>query len=129
MPSPIRRPRWWQLYALIPAVVVLFAAENDLPVAPRVHQVFQIAIVVVVFAFVQWWLSANRFALLEEERRQLPSFRRPSAWSLSDPVRRDPEAGREPAMFHLPPAGLRNTLSDTFEMDDVDPDSTNRRTG
>jgi hypothetical protein len=121
-------PRWWQLYALIPAVVALFVMESELSVSQTTHRWFQAGLVVVVFVLVQWWLSANRHELMQAERRRThrPDSRIPFPARRLVTERHDVEEPVAP-MFHLPPGGLRNTLEDTFELDLPDSDPANRR--
>jgi hypothetical protein len=114
------KPRWWQLYATFPLALVLLVLEHWLPLSPGGHQAVQIGIVLLVFGLVYVWLRANTLALIEEDRRQnqwkatVTEFH--SSWPPATPA--EGGNGHWP-MFHLPEAGLRNTLDDTFELDSV----------
>jgi hypothetical protein len=118
MSAHTRQPRWWQLYALIPAVVGLFVAENGLRVSRLGHEGVQFGVVVVVFGFVQWWLSANRHELMEAERRQAHDLGRGNGFHARELITgRTEDQALETPMFRLPPTGLRHTLEDTFDLD------------
>ena len=118
MSSP--RPKWWRLYAAFPLLIVLLVLEHRLPLSPGGHQAAQIGIVLLVFGLIYVWLRANMVALIEEDRRQnwwkvtVTEFH--SSWPPVAPE--EGGNGRQP-IFHLPEAGLRNTLDDTFESESV----------
>ena len=64
------KPRWWQLYALFPLSVVLFVGEHQLLLSTREHLGVQVAILVVIFGLIYWWLRANTVALIQMDREQ-----------------------------------------------------------
>jgi hypothetical protein len=127
MSSDTRQPSWWQLYLLMLLAVVLFVAESGLSASRTVHQLLQACIVLAVFVLVQGWLSANRHELMEAERRQTHQLDRHTAFPPRKLITDRTEAETpEAPMFHLPPAGLRNTLGDTFELEAPETDAANR---
>ena len=63
-----RRPSWWQLWLLLPALGILAFIEARAPLSPAGHTVVEVAIVLVVYGLVSVWLRANQAGLLRESR-------------------------------------------------------------
>jgi hypothetical protein len=116
------------LYALLPLVVALFGAENGLRISRIGHQGIQAGIVILVFGLVEWWLSANRYELMEQERRQTRDLARGRHFTARRLITDHAEdKARGAPMFHLPPGGLRHTLEDAFDLDIPESDPAHRR--
>jgi hypothetical protein len=62
-----RRPNWWMLYALIPAMPILFLIEGRIPESALEHRLMEFGIVLFVFGLIALWVHANESALIEEE--------------------------------------------------------------
>ena len=122
-----RKPQWWQLYAMLPLLAVLFLLEMRLPFTSTEHIIAQLGLLWLIYWFVQVWMRANRRALmgLDEEpdeqeghwRIRVLEFPATEASALQGRNRE-----RQP-MLHLPESGLKGVLSTTFEMDERDSDS------
>jgi hypothetical protein len=111
------RPRWWQLYLVLPLMAALFAVDTRLKLSTRGHQVIQIGAVLLIYGLVRMWLRANARALSAMDQEQfdgrviitrLQTYQLPST-----------ENKRRP-MFQLPDSEIKGTLSQTFEMDTID---------
>jgi hypothetical protein len=63
-----RRPSWWQLWLLLPALGILAFLEARASLSPAGHRVVEVAIVLVVYGLVSVWLRANQVRLLRESR-------------------------------------------------------------
>jgi hypothetical protein len=61
-----RRPSWWQLWLLLPALGILAFLEASALLSPTDHKVVEIGIVLVVYGLVSVWLRANEAAWLRE---------------------------------------------------------------
>ena len=70
-----RRPSWWQLWLLLPALGILAFLEARAPLPPAGHTVVEVAIVLVVYGMVSVWLRANQVRLLRESRDGLSQTR------------------------------------------------------
>ncbi len=60
-------PKWWQLYALFPLLVLLLVLEHRLPFSAGEHQAAQIGIILLVYGLVHLWLRGNEAALAETD--------------------------------------------------------------
>ncbi len=60
-------PKWWQLYALFPLLILLLVLEHRLPFSAGEHQAAQIGIILLVYGLVHLWLRANEAALAETD--------------------------------------------------------------
>ena len=63
-----RRPSWWQLWLLLPALGILAFLEVRASLSPAGHRVAEVAIILVVYGLVSAWLRANQARLLRESR-------------------------------------------------------------
>lgn len=65
-------PRWWQAWVPLLLLGVLLVLEPQAPLGIRGHQIVQLAIVLLMFGVVIYWLRCNRGALVNEayERAQ-----------------------------------------------------------
>lgn len=70
-----RRPSWWQLWLLLPALGILAFLEARAPLSPAGHTVVEVAIVLVIYGLVSVWLRANRARLLRESHNALAQTR------------------------------------------------------
>ena len=66
-----RRPSWWQLWLLLPALGILAFLEARASLSPAGHRVVEVAIILVIYGLVSVWLRANQAALLRESRDDL----------------------------------------------------------
>jgi hypothetical protein len=111
------RAKWWQLYVMLPLLVGLLWLEMQIPLTPTENVIAQIGILFLIFGFVQLWLSANGSALtgLDEDggRRRSKLYEIPPVFprTLDDVEDRVSER----PMLHIPAAGVKGVLSDTFE--------------
>ncbi len=120
MASKKHRPQWWQIYAMLPALAGAFLLEMRLRLTSTENVVAQLAIVFLVFGFIQRWIHANQRALmgLDEESGE---------WQFKvyefPPAAKPEQAGERPEekpIFRLPESGLKGVLSTTFEMDEFE---------
>jgi hypothetical protein len=70
-----RRPSWWQLWLLLPALGILAFLEAGASLSPAGHRVVEVAIILVVYGLVFVWLRANQVGLLRESRDGLAQTR------------------------------------------------------
>jgi len=111
------RPKWWQLYLILPLFIALFAIDTRLELSTRGHQIIQIGAVLFIYGLVHVWLKANARALsaMDQEQfdgRVIVTRLQPHQLSSTDNMRRP--------MFQLPDSEIKGTLSQTFEMDYID---------
>ena len=66
MKSRSRRPSWWQLWLILPALAILALLETRASLSPAGHTAVETAIVLAVFGLVAAWLRANQARLLRE---------------------------------------------------------------
>lgn len=60
MPQPNTRPKWWQIYLLLPLLIGLFLIDFRLNLSDRGHQVLQIGILLFVYWLAHLWMKANQ---------------------------------------------------------------------
>ena len=111
------RPKWWQVYLILPLLIALFVLDNRLKISAREHQAVQIGIILLVYGLVHLWLKANAAALSNMDQQKFHGtviVTRIPLQQLSKP-----KYDKRP-MFQLPDHEIKNTLSDTFEMDYID---------
>jgi hypothetical protein len=63
-------PKWWQLYALFPLLVLLLVLEQQLPISAGEHQAVQIGIILLIYGLIHLWLRANAVVLAETDKGQ-----------------------------------------------------------
>ena len=63
-------PKWWQLYALFPLLILLLVLEHQLPISAGDHQAAQIGIILLIYGLIHLWLRANALALAETDTGQ-----------------------------------------------------------
>jgi hypothetical protein len=120
MLSQEKKPKWWQLYLTFPLLITLFVMDNRLKISSRGHQIFQIGIVLLVYACVHSWLKANSKVLSKLDQRNYQRTVR---------VIRIPEYqfseldGDKRPLFQLPDSEIKGVLGDTFEMNYIDAES------
>ena len=122
MSSKARKPSWWQVYAMVLLLAALLLLEMRLSLTTTEHTFAQLGIVLLIYVFIHIWLRANQRALMgiDQEHRewQMRVYGIPPAeQSAADEVGR--RIGQRP-LFHLPKAGLKGMLGNTFEVDDFD---------
>jgi hypothetical protein len=70
-----RRPSWWQLWLLLPALGILAFLEARASLSPAGHGAVEVAIIFIVYGLVSVWLRANRARVLDESRDALAQTR------------------------------------------------------
>ncbi len=71
------KPKWWQLYALLPLTIGLFVVEARSALSPSGHREVEIGLVILFFLLGRFWLQSNRRALIQESLREAASAREP----------------------------------------------------
>jgi hypothetical protein len=117
------KPKWWQLYLLLPLAVLLFVLERRLPFSTSGHRAAQIGIILVTYGLAHLWLRANRAALTEteQERHQWEATLIVSV--IPNPLDGETRSGdgRQPALLlPEPESKSKNTLGDTSKLDPVE---------
>jgi hypothetical protein len=64
-----RQPAWWLLYLCAATPVALVAAADTVAGPSLARQMLEIVAVVIGFALMAIWVTANRVALLEHDHR------------------------------------------------------------
>jgi hypothetical protein len=114
MSSSNIRPKWWQLYLILPLLVALFMLDFRLKLSIRGHQAVQIGILLLVYGLVHLWLKANLVALSKMDHRHY--HRRITV------IRIHPSElpNTDKAMLQIPDSEIKGVLGDTFDMDYID---------
>jgi hypothetical protein len=107
------RPKWWQLYLLLPLLVGLFMVDFRLNLSARGHQIVQLGILVFVYWLVHLWLKANEAALGRAENAHYPVI----ITLVQTPP---PNKRKAQPSHHLPDSEIKGLLDNTFEMDIID---------
>ncbi len=107
------RPKWGLLYLTFPLMLALLIVERRLKLSASGHQAALIAIILLTYGLLHWWLKANARALSDLERTEPYDV----VIVSRIPPRKLPS--RRP-MFEFPEAEIKGTLSDTFEIDVID---------
>jgi hypothetical protein len=122
-----RKPQWWQLYIGLPFLCSLFVVEIDLHLSETYDTVLQLAILGLIFLFMQVWLRANRGALLELDER---APERQETWGVrvyespaAEPVSGATSRRVSRPLVDIPHGEVRGVLATTFEMDAEESDS------
>src|SRR5262245_50743729 len=65
-------PKWWQVWVPLLLLGGLLVLEHEAPLSSGGHQVVEIALALLMYGVVVWWLRRNRGALVhgEYEREQ-----------------------------------------------------------
>ncbi len=117
MATKKRNPKWWQVYLGLPLLVGLFWLEMQIPLTDTENVIAQLGILCLIFAFMQVWIRANRSALMHmddhEGEWRVHLYHIPAEQSGSIAPSED-RRGERP-MLHIPASGLKGVLSDTFE--------------
>ncbi len=117
MSSRTLRPKWWQMYLVLPLLFALFIVDNRLNISTYGHQAVQIGIVLLIYGFIHLWLKANRSALSKMDQEQNGG----KITVIRMPFMELPASNREKRLtFQLPDSEIKGTLSDTFEMGYID---------
>lgn len=114
------RPKWWQLYLVLPLLIVLFILEVRLPFSTTEHEIAQLGILAVIYGLVHLWLRANRSAFykMDIEKEKLRASRVVKIYEVPRSFANEFEDVYEHRpMFRITDHEIKNTLSDTFEMD------------
>ena len=120
MLSQEKKPKWWQLYLTFPLLIALFVMDNRLKISSRGHQIFQIGIILLVYACVHLWLKANSNALSKLDQRDYQGtvkVIRIPAYQFSE------LDGDNYPLFQLPDSEIKGVLDNTFEMNYIDTES------
>jgi hypothetical protein len=120
MSSKARRPRWWQVYLMLPLFVGLFVFEIKLGLTGAENSVAQFGILLVIFCGIHLWIRANHSALAELEDE--PGWRQYRVYETFAEPGRDAEentyglaAGAQTPTLRVPRTGVSGLLSDTAE--------------
>ncbi len=113
MSSRTLRPKWWQLYLVLPLLLALFIVEHGLNISVLGHQVAQIGIILLIYGFIYVWLKANRRALSHLDGEQNGG----RIVVMRMPLMRLPDGHQA---FQLPDSEIKGMLSDTFEIGYID---------
>jgi hypothetical protein len=62
--TTLRKPAWWQLYALVAVLGGLFPLEHRATLAPSGHIGVQAGIICVIYGLVWRWLRTSAYALM-----------------------------------------------------------------
>ncbi len=65
------KPKWWLLFALWPAMVLLLVIESQAVISLRGHQVLQLGILIFIFSLTALWVCVNASAMINEEQTPL----------------------------------------------------------
>ena len=86
-------PRWWTAWVPLLLVGGALALELQLPLSPGGHQVARLAMMLLMFGIIVYWLRRNRGALINEvyEREQAQEWRRRARQQQRAFVRSDDE--------------------------------------
>ena len=120
MNSYTARPKWWQIYLIVPLLIVLFLLDARLKLSVRGHQIVQLGILAFIYWLVHVWLNVNAAALSNVNRRGIHG----TVIIMRAPLHTlvDTNSSTDP-MFQLPDPEIKGVLSDTFEMDTIDLES------
>jgi hypothetical protein len=114
------RPRWWQVYLIVPLLITLFMLDGRLKLSQRGHQIVQLGILVFIYWLVHLWLRANAQALSDPEQRKFHG----TVIITRAPFHRIANKGSDGSPTpQLPDSEIKGVLSDTFEMDYIDAES------
>ncbi len=117
MSSQTLRPKWWQLYLVLPLLLTLFIVEHWLNISTFGHQVVQIGIVLLIYGFIHVWLKVNAKALSQMDREQ--NGGRISVIRM--PFLEIPASSHGSRLtLQFPDSEIKGMLSDTFESDCID---------
>ncbi len=61
------RPQWWQLYLLLPFMIILLIAEANVPDSLVGHRLLEFGIVLLIFGLMAVWVNVNQAALNAEQ--------------------------------------------------------------
>lgn|SRR5574341_1730883 len=61
------KPKWWQLFALLPAMVGLLVIESQVATLPLEHQVLQLGILILIFGLIALWVRVNTDTIMNED--------------------------------------------------------------
>jgi hypothetical protein len=86
-------PRWWTAWVPLLLVGGSLALEPQIPLSPGEHQIVRLAMTLLIFGIIVYWLRRNRGALINEayehERKErvykIIQQRRESAMSDEEP--------------------------------------------
>jgi hypothetical protein len=111
------KPKWWQLYLVLPLLIALFTVDHRLKVSTTGHEAVQIGIILLVYLLIHLWLKANTAALAKLDRKEYYGRVR----VIQIPPSQLPESYVQNGQMLLPSGSeIKGVLSDTFEMDNVD---------
>jgi hypothetical protein len=117
MSSSNLRPKWWQVYLTLPVLITLFIMDSRLRISARGHQAVQIGIVVLIYGLIRLWIKANASAFLKMDQGQVHG----RIVVIQPPGSQLPGADvRRRSLFELSASEIKGVLSDTFEMDYMD---------
>ena len=116
--AKVKKPAWWQVYAMLPVLAAGFLLEMRLPLTNTEHILAQLGILFLIYGFLQAWLKANRRALmgLDEEHGEwrIRVYEIPPA----ETAHAARSAHRQRPLIQVPETEVKGVLSTTFEMDE-----------
>jgi len=99
-----RGPQWGILYMIVPLAAGLFWLETKVPLSETGHRVADVGIILLTFGLVEFWLRANRLAILNEDyQKQKKSSRQGRLWIMLAEQPPGEEPGGSPGEPILPP--------------------------
>ncbi len=113
--SSSSRPKWWQVYLVLPLLIVLFLVDSRLKISSGGHEAVQIGIVLLVYGLIHLWLKTNARALRQMDQGE---YRR-TIRVIEIPPTQLSNADNHP-IFQLPDSEVKGVLDNTFEMNFID---------
>jgi hypothetical protein len=114
-----QKPQWWQVYVGLAVLVGLFLPEMQARLTEPEHIIAEIGILFLIFAFMQYWLRANRSALMDydpdEENSGIKLYQIPPM--QLDGIEESRPVGPTRQMVETPVSEIKGVLGDTFEWD------------
>lgn len=65
------KPKWWQLFALLPMMIGLLVLEAQAALSPEMHRVAQFLIVIAFFSAVGLWVRVTEAATIAENASKI----------------------------------------------------------
>lgn len=65
------KPKWWQLFALLPVMIGLLMLEAQAAFSTEIHRIAQFLIVITFFGAAWLWVHANEVAIINERASKI----------------------------------------------------------
>ncbi|HTP01220.1 MAG TPA: hypothetical protein VMJ64_07585 [Anaerolineales bacterium] len=120
MQPKTKEARWWQLYAMLPVLGVLFLIELRLGLRGTQNTIAQLAILALAYSLIHLWIWTNRSGSRDAEEMNVKLHLerdRSSAVGLASD-HQAPKRLRSRPIMQLPPGGVKGLLDVTFQLDD-----------